>query len=139
MRSVSPAQQVFFWIWMFLFLPKLLKNKVIDKRGFVLTMENSYLNCTKQIYSSYVGSHHVQCVVYICLSQKQHPTADRIQNESRNRTTISLSVNHFNKTILYAFSEKNLKHWDMPVISNKLTPKKSESPSPSVQGPKSYS
>ena len=29
---------------MFLFVPKLFKNKVIDKCGFVLTMENSYLN-----------------------------------------------------------------------------------------------
>ena len=44
MHLVSPAQQVLFWIWMFLFLPKLFKNKVIDKCGFVLMMENSYLN-----------------------------------------------------------------------------------------------
>ena len=40
-------------------------------------------NIKQTLYSSYVGSDHVQCVVYICLSQKQHPTADRVQNESR--------------------------------------------------------
>ena len=44
MRSVSPAQQVLFSIWMFLSLPKILKSIVIDKRGFVLVMEISYLN-----------------------------------------------------------------------------------------------
>ena len=44
MRSVSPAQQVLFPIWTFLSLPKLFKSKVIDKHGFVLMMESSYLN-----------------------------------------------------------------------------------------------
>ena len=44
MRSVSPAQQVLFSIWMFLSLPKIFKSMVIDKRGFVLAMEISYLN-----------------------------------------------------------------------------------------------
>ena len=44
MRSVSPAQQVLFSIWMFLSLPKLFKSKVIDKHSFVLMMESSYLN-----------------------------------------------------------------------------------------------
>ena len=44
MRSVSPAQQVLFSIWMFLSLPKIFKSKVIDKRGGVLAMEISYLN-----------------------------------------------------------------------------------------------
>ena len=43
MCSVSPAQQVLFSILMFLSLPKLFKSKVIDKRGFVLMMESSYL------------------------------------------------------------------------------------------------
>ena len=81
--------------------------------GFVLTMENIYLKLgvtaeilNKLIQVTSAVTMHVQCVVYICLSQKQHPAADRIQNESRNRTTISLFVNHFNKTILYALSEK---------------------------------
>ena len=44
MRSVSPAQQVLFSVWMFLSLPKIFKDMVIDKRGFVLAMEISYLN-----------------------------------------------------------------------------------------------
>ena len=44
MWSVSPAQQVLFSIWMFLSLPKIFKSMVIDKRGFVLPMEISYLN-----------------------------------------------------------------------------------------------
>ena len=74
--------------------------------GKQLSKPGGNIRNIKQTYSSYVGSHHIQCVVYICLSQKQHPTADRIQKESRNRTTISLFVNHFNKTILYALSEK---------------------------------
>ena len=44
MRSVSPAQQVLFSIWMFLSLPKIFKSMVIDKRSFVLAMEISCLN-----------------------------------------------------------------------------------------------
>ena len=44
MRSVSPAQQVLFSVWMFLSLPKIFKGMVIDKRGFVLAMEISYLD-----------------------------------------------------------------------------------------------
>ena len=44
MRLVSPAQQVLFSIWMFLSLLKIFKSMVIDKRGFVLAMEISYLN-----------------------------------------------------------------------------------------------
>ena len=44
MRSVSPAQGVLFSIWMLLSFPKLFKSKVIDKCGFVLMMESSYLN-----------------------------------------------------------------------------------------------
>ena len=44
MRSVSPAQQVLFSICMFLSLPKIFKSMVIDKRGFVLAIEISYLN-----------------------------------------------------------------------------------------------
>ena len=41
---------------MFLFLPKLFKNIVIDKRGFVLTMENSYLNLgvTSEILNRFI-------------------------------------------------------------------------------------
>ena len=44
MRSLSPAQQVLFSIRMFLSFPKIFKSMVIDKRGFVLAMEISYLN-----------------------------------------------------------------------------------------------
>ena len=35
---------VLFQIWMFLFLPNLFKNKVIDKCGFILMMESNYIN-----------------------------------------------------------------------------------------------
>ena len=44
MRSVSPAQEVLFSIWMLLSLLKLFKSKVIDKCDFNLMMESSYLN-----------------------------------------------------------------------------------------------
>ena len=70
MQSVSPAQQVLFSVWMFLFLPKIFESKVIDKRGFVLAMEISYVNLgvTSEILNRLtqvnVGSDHVQCVVY---------------------------------------------------------------------------
>ena len=74
--------------------------------GKQLSKPGGNIRNIKQTYSSYVGSHHVQYVVYICLSQKQHPTADCIQNESQNRTVISLFVNHFNKNILHVLSEK---------------------------------
>ena len=74
--------------------------------GKQLTKPGGNIRNIKHTYSSYVGSHHVQCVVYICLSQKQNPTANRIQNESRNITTKGLFVNHFNKTILHVLSEK---------------------------------
>ena len=86
MRLVSPAQEVLFSIWMFLSLPKLFKSKVIDKHGFVLMMKSSYLNLgvTSEILNRLIQvMSAVQCAVYICFSQKQHPTADCVQNESR--------------------------------------------------------
>ena len=80
--------------------------------GKQLSKPGGNIRNIKQTYSSYAGSHHIQSGVYISLSQKEHPTTDRIQNESGNRTMISLFVNHFNKTILYALSEKleNMRH-----------------------------
>ena len=83
MRLVSPAQQVLFSIWMFLSLPKIFKSMVIDKRGFVLAMEISYLNLgvTSEILNRLI---QVMSAVttYNVFIQKQYPTADRVQNES---------------------------------------------------------
>ena len=83
MRSVSPAQQVLFSIWMFLSLLKIFKNMVIDKCGFVLAMEISYLNLgvTSEILNRLI---QVMSAVttYNVFIQKQYPTADRVQNES---------------------------------------------------------
>ena len=56
--GVTCSRSPLFNLDVFIFA-EVIKSKVIDKRGFFLTMEN------------------------ICLSQKQHPTADRIQNESQ--------------------------------------------------------
>ena len=61
MHSVSPAQKVLFSVWMFLSLPKIFKSKVIDKCGFVLAMEISYLNLT---VTSEILNRLTQCVVY---------------------------------------------------------------------------
>ena len=83
MRSVSPAQQVLFSIWMFLSLPKIFKSMVIDKCGFVFAMEISYLNLgvTSDILKRLI---QVMSAVttYNVLLQKQYPTADHVQNES---------------------------------------------------------
>ena len=82
MRSVAPAQQVLFSIWMFLSLLKIFKSMVIDKRGFVLAMEISYLNLgvTSEILNRLIQVMSV--TTYNVFIQKQYPTADRVQNES---------------------------------------------------------
>ena len=51
--------------------------------GKQLSKPGGNIRNIKQTYLSYVGSDHVQCVAYICFSQKQHPTADCVHNKSR--------------------------------------------------------
>ena len=121
MCSVSPAQQVLFLIWMFLSLPKIFKSMVIDKHGFVLAMEISYLNLgvTSEMLNRLIqvmSAVTTYNVLYTETVSNSRSCSERI----RNRITISLLVDHFNKTILHVLSTETCQ-WTVILVQLKVT------------------
>ena len=125
--------------------------EVIQKQGDwqAWWMESSYLNLG---VTSEILNRLIQVMSAVTTYNVLYTFAflrNSIQLGSRsewipNGITISLFVDHFNKTILHVLSTETCQ-WTVILVelkvtwSCKLRPKKSESLSPSVQGPKSYS